>query len=193
MPSGVQFQVIVSGTPWISCTSWILIQSEINSSMWVAEATCPLKESIQLLIRSSCCTDLFFLLASYKRLGAKYLGACPSNQLLCHNRAFASSPKLIVVEELNNRQSMPLQGRSIPTQGLESSVQSCHNQCNLRARPNLLRSGTPKPPRYLGRVTVGQLTRQWPPFAFFSPFHRKDLLILSIFFYAHAARRNTVR
>ena len=125
MSSRVQFQVIVSRTPWISCTSWILIQRETNSSMWVAEVICPLKERIQLLFRSSCCTDLFFLLASWKRLGAKYLGACPSNQLLCQNRAFAPSPKLIVVEELNNRQSMSLQGRSIPTQGLESSIQSC--------------------------------------------------------------------
>ena len=72
--------------------------------------------------------------------------------------------------------------RKVHPNRLESSVQSCHNQRSQSARPNLSRSATPSPPKSFGRVTIGQFTKQCPPFAFFSPFHKKDLLILSILF-----------
>ena len=98
-----------------------------------------------------------------------------------------------MIEELKRRRSSSLHGSSEPLQDLESSTQSCHSHRKRRARPNLSRSGTPNPPMSFGLVTIFQLTRQWPPFAFSSPFHKKDLLILSIFFLAQAARGNTVR
>jgi hypothetical protein len=41
--------------------------------------------------------------------------------------------------------------------------------------------------------TVGQFTKQCPPFAFSSPFHRIARRILSICFLAHFVRGNTVR
>jgi hypothetical protein len=55
--------------------------------------------------------------------------------------------------------------------------------------PNL---APPKPPKSFGMHTVGQFTRQCPPLAF-SPFQRKYLLSLSIFYLAHTASGNTVR
>ena len=145
------------------------------------------------MFRSSCCTARFFLKTSRNKFGAKYLGASPSSQLWCQNLVFAPSPKVIMIDELKRRRSTSVHGSSEPIQGLESSTHSCQSQRNRRALPNLSRSGTPKPPRSFGLVTVCQLTRQCPPLAFSSPFHKKDLLILSIFFLAQAARGNTVR
>ena len=135
----------------------------------------------------------FVLETRRNKFGARYLGACPSSQLCCQNLVFAPSPKDIMIEELKRRQSSSEHGSSEPLQALDSSTQSCHSHLNRRARPNLSRSGTPKPPSSFGLVTVCQLTRQCPPLAFSSPFHKKDLLILSIFFLAQAARGNTVR
>ena len=151
------------------------------------------RECIQLLFWSSCCTDLFFLPINSNKCGAKFLGASPSSQLSCQNRALAPSPIVIVVESLKRRRSSLLQGSLEPAHGLESSVHSYQSQRIRRALPNFSGSSIPNPPMSFGLVTVGQLTRQCPPFAFSSPFQRKDLLILSIFFLAHATNGNTVR
>ena len=40
-------------------------------------------------------------------------------------------------------------------------------------------------PLSFGFITFCHLTRQWSPLAFYDPFHKKALLILSIFFIAH--------
>jgi len=179
--------------PCCRCTSCIRIQRDTNSSMWTAEVIFLPSLCIQLLFRSSCCTVRFLLETRRNKFGARYLGACPSSQLWCQNLVFAPSPKVIMIEELKRRRSSSEHGSSEPFQGLESSTHSCQSHRNRRALPNLSRSGTPKPPRSFGLVTVGQLTRQCPPLALSSPFHRNDLLILSIFFLAHAGRGNTVR
>jgi len=189
----VQRQVMVSWTPCCRCTSCIGIQRDTNSSMWVAEVIFLPCLCIQLLFRSSFCTIWFVLETSRNKFRARYLGACPSSQLWCQNFVFAPSPKDIMIEELKRRRSSSEHGSFKPLQGLESSTHSYQSHRNRRARLNLSRSGTPKPPRSFGLVTVCQLTRQCPPFAFSSPFHKKDLLILSIFFLAHAAKGNTVR
>ena len=144
--------------------------------MWVAVVMQWPRERIQLSLQSSCWTVLFFLLANWKRFGAKYLGASPSSQLLCQKLAFTPSPMVTMVEALNNSRSTWLQGRSIPVHGLDSSVHSCHSQRSRSAWPSLSRSGTPSPSRSFGRATVGQFTKQCPPFAFSSPFHKNDLL-----------------
>jgi hypothetical protein len=89
---------------------------------------------------------------SQKRFGARYLGASPSSQLLCQKRAFAPSPRETVVEKLNRRWLTSLQGRSIPAQGLESSVQSLDKPFPLMFQViskllplfSLLSSGIPK-------------------------------------------------
>jgi hypothetical protein len=73
-----------------------------------------------------------------------------------------------VIEELKRIQSTSLQGSSDPSQGFDSSTHSCHSQRRHRALPNLSRSDTPRPPRSLGLVTVGQLTKSCPPLAFLS-------------------------
>ena len=130
-------------------------------------------ERIQLLFRSSRCTVRFLLETRRNKFGARYLGASPSSQLLCQNLVFAPSPKVIMIEELKRRRSTSVHGSSEPIQGLEISTHSCQSQRNLRALPNLSRSGTPKPPRSFGLVTVGQFTRQCPPLAFSSPSTRK--------------------
>ena len=184
---------MVSWTPCCRCTSCIRIQRDTNSSMWIAEVIFLASLCIQLLFRSSCCTVRFVLETRRNKFGARYLGACPWSQLWCQNLVFAPSPKDIMIEELKRRRSTSLQGSSDPSHGFDSSTHSCHSQRRRRALPNLSRSGTPKPPRSLGLVTVGQLTRQCPPLAFSSPFHKNDLLILSIFLLAQAAKGNTVR
>jgi hypothetical protein len=193
MPSGVHFQVIESCTPGYSWMFCILIHKDMNSSRCVAVVILPLRDRIPPSFWSSCWTDLFFLLTSSKSYGARFLGASPSSQLWCQNCAFVPFPTVTMVDALNNNLSVGLQGNSEPAHGLEGSTQSYHNQRNRSALPNLSRSGTPRPPSSLGLDTVGQLTRQCPPFAFSSPFHRKDLRILSICFLAQAASGKTVR
>ena len=184
---------MVSRTPGVSWMFWSLIQRETNSSTWTVVVILPLSDRIQLLFRSSCWTDLFFLLIRSNKCGANYLGISPYSQLLCQKRAFAPSLTVILVDRLKSSRLVSLQGRSVPAQGLDSSTQSCQSHRKRRALPKFSKSGIPKPPRSLGLVTVGQFTRQWPPCAFSSPFHKNDLLILSIFFLAQVARGNTVR
>jgi hypothetical protein len=55
-------------------------------------------------------------------------------------------------------------GHIVPAYGLESSTHSCNSQRSHRALPNLSKSMTPNPPRSFDLLTIGQLTRQWPPF-----------------------------
>ena len=135
---------------------------------------------------SSCSSDLFFLFIiskrcgsvhKEKRCGSKFLGASPLILLWYQNHAFF--PFFIKTAWKRSRDPS-LQGTSDPTQGLESSTYSCQSHWSHRALPNLSWSVTPIPLRSFGLLTVGQLTRQWPPFAFLSPFQRKDL-IMSIF------------
>jgi hypothetical protein len=62
----------------------------------------PFSDRIQLLFRSSSLTDLFFLLTSSNKWGARCLWASPSNQLLCQKRAFSPSPTVTFVEALKS-------------------------------------------------------------------------------------------
>ena len=100
---------------------------------------------------------------------------------------------MTVVEELKRRRSVLLHGTSIPIHGFESSTHSIHSHRRRRALPNLSRSSTPIPHSFLDLHTITQFTKQCPPLAFSSPFHKKDLSILSIFFLAQATSGNTVR
>ena len=146
---------MVSWTPCCRCTSYIRIQRDTNSSMWTAKVIFLPSMCTQLLFRSSCCIVRFLLETRRNKFGARYLGACPSSQLWCQNLVFAPSPKVIMIEELKRRRSSSEHGSSEPLQDLESSTHSCQSQRNRRALPNLSRSGTPKPPRSFGLVTVG--------------------------------------
>lgn len=145
---------------------------------------------IHTLFQTPFSTSLFLLFTSSKKCGAKFLGASPSSQLCYPNRAFFPFPTETKVDALKRSWSPSLQGTSVPTQGLELSTHSCQSHRCRRALPNMSRFVTPSPTRSFGLLTVGQLTRQWPLFAFSSPFQRQDLIILSIF--AQTARGNTV-
>jgi hypothetical protein len=175
---------------WVS---WVLIQRETNSCIWVAVVIRPRRALIQWLSRSSMNTDPFFVLDIANRLGAKWHGASPSSQASCQKRHLWPSPTTTLVEVVKSARSVSSVGVSMPAQGLVSSTHSCHNQRRRKSLPNLSRSGIPKPPKSFGLVTVAQFTRQWPPLAFSSPFHRKDLLIMSILLRAQTASGNTVR
>ena len=76
---------------------------------------------------------------------------------------------------------------------LWAAVHSYHNHLSLKTQPNLCKSRTPRPPRFFGLLTVGQLTRLCPPCAVSFPFQRKERRILSIFFFTHFAIRKIVR
>ena len=129
-----------------------------------------LRERIHAPLCSSCWTVLFFLLTSWKRWDAKFLGASPSSPLLCQKRVFCPSPTMTMIDAWKSSLSALLQGRSDPTHGLDLCTHSCQSHLRRRALPNFSRSGNPRPPIYFGLVVVGQLTRQWPPFVFSSPF-----------------------
>ena len=148
---------------------------------------------IQELFASSCAIVLCFLCTSSKRCGARFLGASLSSQAWCQNLVFFPLPIVMVVDALNKRRSISVQGISRPAQGLFSACHFCHNHRIRRALPNLSRSNTPRLPRSFGLLTVGQLTRQWPPFATSSPFQRKERHILSICFLAQTASGKIVR
>ena len=148
---------------------------------------------IQELFASSCATVLCFLCTSSKRCGARFLGASPSSQAWCQNLVFFPLPIVMVVDALNKRRSISVQGISRPAQGLFSVCHSYHIPRTRRALPNLSRSNTPRPPRSFGLLTVGQLTKQWPPFATSSPFQRKERHIFSICFLAQTASGKIVR
>jgi hypothetical protein len=182
-----------SCTSGMSCTSWILNQRATNSCIWTDVVIRILRELIQLPFCSFWQTVLFFWLASSKRWGARYLGASPSSQLWCQKHALLPFPIVVVIEALKSKWSRSLCGSVILTQGFESWTHSCHNQRRHKVLPNFSKFGTPNPPKPFGMQTVGQFTKQCPPLAFSSPFHRNDLLILSICFLAHTARGNMVR
>ena len=155
--------MIESCTSSCSRTFSNLTHRSTNSYTCVDVVICARKDLIQFPLSSSWRIVLFFLRASLKRLGARYLGASPSSKAWCQNQALWPLPMVTVVEELNRRRSMSLHGTIVPTHGLESSTHSCHNHRRHSALPNLSRSGTPRPHGSLGMQTVGQLTRQWPP------------------------------
>ncbi|WVZ82338.1 hypothetical protein U9M48_029607 [Paspalum notatum var. saurae] len=128
-----------------------------------------------------------------KKWGARLQGASPSSQLSCQNLVLAPLPTVTEVEAWNRRRSRLPHGTCESLQGFESSVHSCQSHLSRSARPNFSRSRTPRPPKSFGLLTVGQLTRQWPPFASSLPFQRKDLQTLSICFLAHFAKGKTVK
>ena len=99
----------------------------------------------------------------------------------------------MVVDALKKRRSILVQGISRLDQGLLSACHSWHIHRTRRALPNLSRSKTPRPPMSFGLLIVGQLTKQWQPFAFSSPFQRKERRILSICFLAQTASGKIVR
>lgn len=140
----------ISGSSW---TSWILIHMEINSSSCVASFIFPRSALIQVLLCNSWITGQFLRLTRLNSLfdtrlysfGASVLGAAPCSQLPCQNLAFLPFPTVSIMDALKSRRSVASQGVSMPTQGLESSTHSNHNQHNLRAHPYFVG------PRYLVR------------------------------------------
>jgi len=158
VPSVVHFQEMESSVSGCRCTCWSLIQSETNSSICTVVVIFPLRDLIQVLLVSSCATELFFLLTRSKRCGARLHGASPSSQLWCQNLALVPLPIDTEVEAWNNKRSMSLHGTWSPTQGFEPSVHSCHSQRSLSARLNLSRSGTPRPPKFFGLLTLDVVT-----------------------------------
>lgn len=171
---------------------WILVQRAMNSwSYW--EVLRDLTERIQLFWYSSLKTDLFFLVAILKRLGAKYFGAMFESQWSCQNFAFWPFPSNTTVATWNNCLSVSSQGTSVLTQGLELFFHSRHNHLSLRAWPNFLRLEILKPSNFFGRQTLSHLTKECPALAWSKPFQRNDRLIMSSFFLAHFANGKMVR
>jgi hypothetical protein len=84
---------------------------DMNSSTWVATVILSLRKRIHLLW-SSYWTDLFFLLTSSMRYGARFLVASPSSQLWCQNYDFILFPIVTMVEALNSNLLVDLQGKS---------------------------------------------------------------------------------
>ena len=95
--------------------------------------------------------------------------------------------------DLNNCLSIASTGGSEPTHGRSGSVQRYHSHLNLNSLLETSRSRIPKPPNFLVRMVLHQLTRQCAPFVSASPFHRKLLLSLSIFLIPHFGNLKTVR
>ena len=72
--------------------------------------------------------------------------------------------------------------------GLSGSVFFNHSHLALRAHPSCCKLVMPNPPNSGGRVTLGQVIKQSPPFTSFLPLHRKPLLILSMDLSAQVGR-----
>jgi hypothetical protein len=127
------------------------------------------------------CTILFLNLAIVYRLGARSLGAIPSNHLDFQNGVFLPFTTCIVVEAKNSCLSLWSDTFRSCFQGFSFKSQWCHNHLNLSARSNLSKFFIPKPPHLLGLKQVSQFTRQCPPLTLSGcfPFQRKLLLNLS--------------
>jgi hypothetical protein len=129
---------------------------------------------IQLPLCNSWRTILFFLRTNLNRLGARYLGASPSNQLWRQKRAVLPLPMVTMVEELKRRQSVSMHNTCVPTQGLGLSPHSCQSHRRCKALQNLSRSGTAPPCPLAPWVCrpSASLSSNVPPLVFSSPFQR---------------------
>lgn len=176
---------MLSGS-WESVTRWIKPPSCTNSWISSTKVNC-LKEVSHLLFVSSTCTDLYFLFARLKHLGAMSFGQRFWSQLSCQNLVFAPFPTEIVVAAWKSLWSDSSQGRLMPTHGFSSSFQLNHNQRRRNALKKRSSSRRPAPPKAFGFQTVCQLIRLSPRFEWSgsSPFHRKDLLKRSILLKTH--------
>jgi hypothetical protein len=99
---------------------------------------------------------------------------------LCQKEFFSSSPKLILVAVAKDKQSVLLQGVSRSTQEASGFAHSSQSHCSQSALANLSMSRTPRPSRFIRRVTFFQLTLHLPPNRL-SRAQRNLLLSLSIF------------
>lgn len=115
-----------------------------------------------------------------KILGARFLGAAPSSQDEYQNFAVKPSPRVILVAAAKRLRSESSQGISIPTQGLNWHFHSCQSQRSLMAEENCERLRIPRPPRWVGRHTLPQLTLHFAPEITLFSAQRKRRLILSM-------------
>jgi hypothetical protein len=107
--------------------------------------------------------------------------------------ALFPSPKFTTVHSLKSFLSTSLHGTSDPTHGCSGSVHAYHIHLNRNALLKISRSSTPNPPNFFGLCTLGQVTKQCPPFTSSDPFHRKPLRILLILLSIHFLGANMVR
>jgi hypothetical protein len=92
-----------------------------------------------------------------KTLGAMSLGRWSWTQALRQKEVFAPSPIVILVAATKRRQPVLLQGFLSISHGASGLAHSSHSQRNHNALANLSESSIPRPSRFIGRVTVGQL------------------------------------
>jgi hypothetical protein len=98
------------------------------------------------------------------------------------------------VEAWNKAQSASLHGSVTLCQGILSYVQWYQNHLWHRAWPKRVKSIIPRPPSSFGLHTISHFTRHIPSLlsSLSSPFHKKFLLNLSIFFMSHLGSGKTV-
>lgn len=116
------------------------------------------------------------------------LGASFDSQRSCQNFALWPFPISTTVAARKSCLSISSQDTSVPIHGLELFFHLYQYHIHLRAQPNFWIWEIPNPPSFFGRQTLSHLIKQCPPLACSLPFHRKDRLILSIFFFAHFTR-----
>jgi hypothetical protein len=147
---------------------------------------------VYFLSCSPSATELFFLQASLYRFGAMSLGHSPCNHMSCQKLTFLPFPKQMEVHALNKLFSISLCMIFMFPQGLFGSfhLNHCHLKCKVIL--NFDKSKTPRPPSFLGLCTLFQLIRQLTFLVSSDSYHRKFLLILSIFLIAHLDRGKTI-
>lgn len=119
--------------------------------------------------------DDFVLPGRYeKEVGKEVFKTCTIMPKIMPKGSLSPFPMETTVDDLKKSMSLAL---------MTSWFYSSHDHLSLRARPNLSRSDTLRPPRSLGRQTVFQLTNAFPEqlWSSESGFQMKDGLILSIF------------
>jgi hypothetical protein len=117
------------------------------------------KPLVHFLSCKASATDTFFLRASPYSLGAMSHVLCPCSHLSLQNLTRWPLPTFILVQDMNRLSSVAECAIDIDARGLLGSVHLNHH-LSLRAMLNLLRSSIPRPPNFLGRCSLLQLTRQ---------------------------------
>jgi hypothetical protein len=62
----------------------------------------------------------------------------------------------------------------------QAEVRHCHSQCRRSAKPRILRSGSPRPPRSFDEHITGHATMHFPPATEYVPAQWNARLLLSI-------------
>jgi hypothetical protein len=139
-------------------------------------------------------TVLFFpdlLIAEYSA-GANLHSGPTSAQLSVHSKVEEPSPSaaVMLIADMAATGFSSLDGNA--AQQRPGSDLRSHSQRSLKAKPKNRRSKIPRPPRSVGRQTMGHATLHLPPVVVVAPDQRKALRRLSICSIAHDKRQQAM-